>query len=153
MNHEFNTIPEHQYPINAVPCKTCLRPKFDHVGRYLLCPNSTRRTWFNDKVAMPSAEAITAADTTIRKRVESLRLSHPNLIFSYGYIGNLEFWGDDRRWRVGIRPSYLRTVWEYCHTGRSVTTAELPELATNFDEWVLPRVAAAEKEYAGYMLL
>ena len=65
------------------------------------------------------------ADEQIRLRVEVLKAQHPELRLSYGYIGNLERWGDDRTFRV-----FTNRLDE---TGRSVSLhlgafATLPEV-------------------------
>jgi hypothetical protein len=64
------------------------------------------------------------ASQQISLRVDALKAQHPELRLSFGYIGNLERWGDDRSYRV-----FTNRVDD---TGRSVSMhlgawATLPE--------------------------
>lgn len=76
----------------------------------------------------------------IERRVEDLRNEFPTLEVSFGYVGNVEFWGDDRLWSVHARPYWMRGVWKSQHTFGACHTDELPVLLENWERDVVSRV-------------
>jgi hypothetical protein len=74
---------------------------------------------------------MTTAYTTLVAKVEALATELPGITF--GYIGNVERWGDDRTWYVFLP-----------HPGRVGDREDAVGLGTNFDA-ALRRWAEIEK--------
>jgi len=83
------------------------------------------------------------ASEQIRNLVNELNAKFPQAKLSFGYIGNIERWGDDRGWSIWAT-GYQTTQGFYAGNspafGSSVGTDELDHLASRaliqLEEWV-----------------
>jgi hypothetical protein len=81
------------------------------------------------------------AQDAIDRLVAMLNIAFPQLAMTFGYIGNIERWGDDRRW----------SVWVGGQAYGYMTTSELPNLyermtsSPTFGRWLGTATVKAEE--------
>lgn len=77
-----------------------------------------------------------AANKMLESLVESLKLRYPQHRLSYGYIGNIERWGDDRCFRIFTRYLNCHGSSECYHLGGWSTLSFNDELEARITAWV-----------------
>lgn len=80
------------------------------------------------------------ASQVLRAAMEAARQRFPQLGLSFGYIGNLERWGDDRCWRIFTKlsdgpTSYCNVSWGRVDTNHLAALAT-PEAIARFEDWL-----------------
>lgn len=83
----------------------------------------------------------------LQAHAEGLAARFPEHRITFGYIGNIERWGDDRCWRIFTRynSAELRTSISY-QLGETNRLSFTPELRKRIDTWaegLAARVAAS----------
>jgi hypothetical protein len=81
----------------------------------------------------------------LHNAMEAARTRYPDLGLSFGYIGNLERWGDDRSWRIFTKLSDRHTnccnvSWGGVGTANLATLAT-PEALARLNTWLQKQAA------------
>jgi len=89
---------------------------------------------------MTNIESEENASKILRDAMEAARVRFPELGLSFGYIGNLERWGDDRSWRIFTKlsdgpTSCCNVSWGRVNTDRLDTLAT-PDALARLDAWL-----------------